>query len=145
MATAFSRQKKGLRQVVPLYYTLTTESTLPKPRIEPGPVVWKCDTLPLDHWAFIEGLMQVKSVEAQSFPFGVVGKFGEGMRMVSSSLLDHGLIFRDPSPIAFVLTFRRSWRNMGYKMSFTNAFYGTGLSNVGGLPAFFCPGAASSS
>ncbi|GFT18212.1 hypothetical protein TNCV_183641 [Trichonephila clavipes] len=28
------------------------ESTLSSPRIEPGPVVWKRDTLPLARWAF---------------------------------------------------------------------------------------------
>ncbi|GFV91002.1 hypothetical protein TNCV_1248881 [Trichonephila clavipes] len=30
---------------------IKADSTLPNPGIEPGPVVWKCDTLPLNHLA----------------------------------------------------------------------------------------------
>ncbi|GFX63981.1 hypothetical protein TNCV_41571 [Trichonephila clavipes] len=38
LSTHFSRDEK-------------VKSTLPSPGIEPGPVVCKRDTLPLDHWA----------------------------------------------------------------------------------------------
>ncbi|GFU51622.1 hypothetical protein TNCV_82521 [Trichonephila clavipes] len=56
----------------------------------------------------VEGTDVLKSVEVQSHPHGVVGKFRERFQVqVASSSLDYGTKLRSPSPIALVLLYRR--------------------------------------